>query len=684
MQGLFNGMNGVANNPGNVPSRQAFLGNAQTVVNGFQAIDQQLTTIANGVNGQINNSVTSINSYARQIAALNSSIKLASGTGTGTGTGTAGQQPNDLLDQRDQLINQVNRIVQTSTLQQSDGTVSVFIGNGQVLVMGSHALTLQAVPSSNDPGRLDIAYQSNGQNITLQQSDLQGGSLGAYLNFRDQSLEPARNALGRIATGLATSFNQQNQLGQDLKGALGGNLFNVAVPQVTPNANNTGTASVSGTIADVSGLTASDYQLKFDGTNYSMVRLSDKVVTNLGAGPLSPSAVVDGFTVNISSGAMAAGDRFLIRPTANGARDIALLTNDPAKIAVAAPINGSAALTNTGSGTIASGTVNPPPPATPDSAHPLTDLYLLQPVTITFNNPPTTYSLTSSNASIAADVASATPLTVGPTSVVTATSTNNMVVGAPVNGGGFPPGTTVGSITNGTTFVAQMPVGGATNPPAPVSGQTLQVGNYPYIPGGVSLSNATVAGSAVTVASTANLVVGAPVSGAGFPAGTTITSITNGTTFVTSAPANPAAATGQAIQVGNTFNGWVAQISGKPAAGDVFSVGQNSNATGDNRNALLMAGLQTQNLMANGTANLGALYSQLVGDVGSKAQEMGATSQAQNNMVAQMVTSQQSVSGVNLDEEAANLMRYQNAYQASAKAMQIATTMFDTLLSLGK
>jgi flagellar hook-associated protein 1 FlgK len=680
MQDLFNGMNGVSNNPGNVPSRQAFLGNAQTVVNGFQSINQQLSTIANGLNGQISNSVTSINSYARQIAALNTSIKLASGTGTAL----AGQQPNDLLDQRDQLINQVNQIVQTSTVPQPDGSVSVFIGNGQALVMGSRAMTLQAVPSSNDPGKLDIAYQSNGQNITLQQSDLQGGSLGAYLNFRDQSLDPARNALGRIAIGLATSFNQQNQLGQDLNGALGGNLFNAALPQVTPNAKNTGTASVSGTITDVSGLTASDYQLKFDGTNYSMVRLSDKAVTNLGAGPLTPSTAVDGFTVNISSGSMAAGDSFLIRPTANGARDIALLTNDPARIAAGTPVIGSAALTNTGSGTIASGTVNPPPPATPNPAHPLTDLYLLQPVTVTFNNPPITYSLTSSNASIAADVPSATPLTVGPTSVVTVTSTNNMMVGAPVNGGGFPPGTTVGSITNGTTFVAQMPVGGATNPPAPVSGQTLQVGNYPYISGGVSLSNATVAGSAVTVASTANLVVGAPVSGAGFPAGTTITSITNGTTFVTSAPAVPAAATGQPIQVGNTFNGWVAQISGAPAAGDVFSVGQNSNAAGDNRNALLMAGLQTQNLMANGTANLGALYSQLVGDVGSKAQEMGATSQAQNNMVAQMVTSQQSVSGVNLDEEAANLMRYQNAYQASAKAMQIATTMFDTLLSLGK
>ncbi|MGA7594628.1 MAG: flagellar hook-associated protein FlgK [Gallionella sp.] len=539
MQNLFNGMNGVANNPGDTPSRQAFLGSAQTVVNSFQTIDQQLTSIATGLNGQINDSVTNINSYARQIAALNSSIQLA------TSGGLAGQQPNDLLDQRDQLINQLNQIIQTSTVKQSDGSVSVFIGNGQALVMGNQSITLKAVPSASDPTKLDIAYQANTATITLQQSDLQGGSLGALLNFRDQSLEPARNALGRVAIGLAASFNQQNQLGQDLNGALGANLFNVAVPQVTPNANNTGTASVTGTITDVSGLTTSNYRLQYDGANYSMLRLSDNTVTNLGAGPLSPSAAVDGFTVSITSGAMAAGDSFVIRPTANGARDIALLTGDPASIAAAAPINGSAALANTGSGTISSGTVNPPPPVTPDPAHPLTDLNLQQPVSIAFNNPPTTYNVT---------------------------------------------GTGTGNPTN-----------------------------VPYTPGS-SIS----------------------------------------------------------------YNGWTVQLSGTPASGDVFNVATNTNAVGDNRNALLMAGMQTQNLMANGTASLGALYSQLVGDVGSKAQEIGATSQAQDNLVTQTVASQQSVSGVNLDEEAANLIQFQNAYQAAAKALQIATTMFDTLLSIGK
>jgi len=532
MQGFFDAMNGVANNPESVPSRQTLLGTAQATVNRFQSLDQQLTNIANGITGQISASVKDINTFAKQIAALNVSIKRFT-------AGGQGQLPNDLLDQRDQLINQLNQQIKTTVLQQSDGSASVFIGSGQPLVIGDQALSLQMVNSASDPSKTDIAYVANGRTVTLQQSSLQGGNLGAFLSFRDQSLEPARNALGRLALGLATSINRQNQLGQDLNGALGSDLFRTAVPVVAQGAKNTGTAVVSAAITSVGNLTASDYQLKFDGTNYAMVRLSDNNVTNLG--PTLPQTI-DGFTVNITAGAVA-GDTFLIKPTTNGARDMALLTTDPAKVAAGAPMRADAALTNLGAGSISNGVVNPPPSAIPDPAHPLTDLNLRQPVSITFNNPPTSYN-------------------------VTGTGTGN---------------------------------------PA----------NVPYTPGSDI-----------------------------------------------------------------SYNGWTVQITGTPAFGDVFNVASNVNGVGDNRNALLLAGMQTQNLMANGTANFGDIFSQLVGDVGAKTHELDVTSQAQNNIVIQTVAAQQAVSGVNLDEEAANLIRYQNAYQASAKAMQIANSMFAALLAI--
>lgn len=581
MQDFFSATNGVATNPESIPARQTMLGTAQFAVNRFRAIDQRLTDIADGLNGQVTRSVSTINNYAQQIAILNGNIKRAIANGQG-------QLPNDLLDQRDQVINQLNQEIKVSVQSQPDGTVNVSVGNGQTLVINERAMRLDATRSEKDPSRLDIVYRDGNNTTLLQQSGLQGGNLGAYLAFRDQSLEPARNALGRVALGLAIKFNEQNQMGLDLNGALGGNIFNVAVPRIENGINNTGTAVAFATISDVSQLTTSDYQLRFDGADYTLVRLSDNVMTNVGTAAAPPSDVtIDGFTFSLTAGSQK-GDTFLIRPTADGARDISVAISNPAKIAAAAPVRSNAALTNTGSGTISSPAVS--------SGLPL-NANLQQLVTLTFNTPPTTYS-TPIDASIAAD------------------------------------------------------------------------------------------GVTVTVASTANMVIGGPVTGGGFPAGTTITGITDATTFVASAAGTPGAGQIQAAYSytsGNnvSFNGWTAQISGEPAAGDVFTIEANTNAPGDNRNALLLAGLQTQNLMMNGTTNLQGAYGQLVGEVGAKTYELNVTSQAQISMTAQTVAAQQSVSGVNLDEEAANLMRYQRAYQAAAKAMQIANTMFDALLAIG-
>lgn len=525
MQSVFDATNALVNAPNSVAARQTVLSNAQTAVNSFQTINQSLTDMATTVTGQISGSVTLVNTYATQIATLNTSIKSALAAGNG-------QQPNDLLDQRDQLVSQLNKELKVTTQTQSDGSMNVFVGTGQALVVGEQAMSLQVLQNAGDPSKVDVAYLNNGKTTLLQQASLQGGNLGAYITFRDQNLQPAQNALGRVALGLATTINQQNQMGQDLNGALGGNLLNAAPPMVNPNAANTGAGSVSATISSVNALTASDYQLKFDGTNYTLTRLSDNTSTNLGtAAPLTQ--IVDGVSISATAG-MNAGDSFLIRPTANAARDIALLTTDPAKIAAAAPMLATASTTNLGTGTITPGSVNTPLPLNAN---------LQAPVTITFSNPPTSYTVTGAVPAVA--------------------------------------------------------------------------GTVPYV-------------------------------------------------------------AGQNI----SYNGWTTQISGAPAAGDTFTVKTNAGGTGDNRNALLMAGLQTQNLLANGTTSLTGAFSQIVSSVATKTNELTVTSKAQDAMVTQTVAAQQAISGVNLDEEAANLMQYQKAYQASAKAMQIANTMFDALLTL--
>lgn len=525
LQNFFSATNSMANNPSSIPARQAVLSNAQSVVDSFQSASQTLSSIASGLAGQISGSVQKINTYATQIAALNSNIAAAVASNNG-------QQPNALLDQRDQLISQLNQQVGVTTQLQPDGTVSVFVGSGQALVIGNQAMSMQVTQDPVNPGQVNVSYLNNGKTMPIQQSSLQGGSLGAYLAFQDQDLQSAQNQLGLVALGFATSINQQNQMGLDLNGALGANLLNAAPPAVSAGAANSGGASVSAVNTNVSAMTGSNYQLKYDGTNYTLTRLSDNTVTQLTSAQLTAGAVVDGVTITLS-GTMNAGDSFLIQPTVNAASAISMLTTDPTKLAAAAPMLASASSSNTGTGTITPGTVNTPLPLNAN---------LQATVTITF--------------------------------------------------------------TSATTYTVTGAVPAVT-------------GNQTYTPG-------------------------------------------------------------QNI----SYNGWTTQISGTPAAGDVFTVASNVGGTGDNRNALLMANLQTQNIMGNNTTTLEGTYANLVASVGSKTNSLTVTSTAQNSMVTQALSAQQAISGVNLDEEAANLLQYQRAYQASAKAMQIANTMFDALLTL--
>lgn len=536
LQDFFSAVSSVSTDPSSTPARQTLLSNAQILASRFQSMNQRLTDINNSVNNQVLNSVTTINGYAKQIAALNQNVVTATAQ-------AGGKPPNDLLDQRDHLVTQLNQEIKTNVVKQDDGSINLSIGNGQLLVVGAQAFSMQTTQSLNDPTKLEVAYGTTGGNIIrMQQSGIQGGSLGGLLNFRSQSLDAAQNSLGLVAMGLAGTFNQQHQLGQDLNGALGGNFFVQPVPVVNKNNANTGVAVVGVSVSSYSALTGSDYSLQFNGgTSYTLTRLSDNTVTSI---PGGLPQTVDGLTISVA-GAPAVNDSFLIRPTVNGALSIAVAITNTAKVAAAAPIRTNATLTNTGTGLISAGTVNAPPPVTPDPLHPLTDQNLQQPVTITF--------------------------------------------------------------TSATTF--------------DVTGTGL----------------------------------GLPAIGVAYTSGGNI-----------------------------SYNGWTAQLTGAPATGDTFTVGPNTNASSDNRNALLLGGLQTQNTLLGGTASYQGVFGQLVTQVGNKTRELQVTSTAQDTMLQQTIQAQQAVSGVNLDEEAANLLRYQRAYQAAGKAMQIASTMFDTLLSLGR
>ena len=525
LQDFFSGIQTLASNPSNISARQATLSSADALTGRFQSLAGQLNEISQGVNSQIQSSVNAINSYARQIAQLNDSI--------GKVQSAAGQPPNDLLDQRDQLVLDLNKQIKATVVKQGDGSYNVFIGNGQPLVVGTTASKLVSVASTSDPSKTVVAYQSgNGSTVPLSESGLAGGQLGGLVEFRGKTLEPAQNALGRVAIGLASTINAQHSLGQDLNGNLGGALFTLASPVVYANSGNASSASVTASISDAGALTTSDYRLQYDGSQYTLTRLSDNTATTFA--PAALPQTVDGVTINVST-TPATGDSFLIRPTVNGASGIGVAISDPALLAAAAPIRATAASGNTGSGAIGAGSVNTPPPPNAN---------LQQPVTITFTSA-TTYN-------------------------VTGTGTGN------------PTGLT-------------------------------------YTPG------------------------------------TTI-----------------------------SYNGWSTAISGTPAAGDSFTVASNTGGVGDSRNALLLGDLQTANTLGNGTTSYQGAYSQFVSQIGNKTRELEVTSSAAGNLLSQTTLSAQNESGVNLDEEAANLLRYQQAYQAAGKVMQIASQLFDVLLSIGQ
>ncbi|CAN5277807.1 flagellar hook-associated protein FlgK [soil metagenome] len=182
-------------------------------------------------------------------------------------------------------------------------------------------------------------------------------------------------------------------------------------------------------------------------------------------------------------------------------------------------------------------------------------------------------------------------------------------------------------------------------------------------------------------ASIGSIDVNGPTRDANLTAGVQLT-FTSGSAYSYTRPAPaPTSGTGTIGSDGAiTLNGWTMKLTGTPTAGDTFSVGSNLPGTGDNRNALALGKLAEKGIVDGAT--LASANSELVGDVGNQAASMNIASTANDRLLTQLQTDEQSISGVNLDEEASNLLRYQQAYQAAAKAISAAQTMFDTIISI--
>ena len=568
LQDFFSGVQQVASNPSLLPARQAMISSAQTLTERFKAIDTRLSEMNTEINGRISDAVAEINTFATLIADVNQRIVISEAS--------FGQPANDLLDQRDRLVGELNQLVKVSTTTNSDGTINVFIGSGQQLVIGGTAQQMTATPALADPSRTVVGLQLPTGAMELPEYLITGGELGGLIAFRADSLDRVANETGRLAASLSLTFNAQIGLGQDLLGRIAGeagfvgDLFSITpstVLPMQPNANNTGagdlTATFSAPVApqppDFSGnfyteQKASDYRIAFGqgAGDYTITRLRDnvQVTTGNGAGTVS----FDGIDLNISAVGNP-GDSFVLRPYAEMARNVSVnerIAADPRLIAAAAPVSVTPSIANTGTLRISQGLVG------------------------------VGYT--------------------APAAALTLTATQTDLQGVP---GGW-----TAIYSDGSE------VGGA--------------GDIPLTSGAATLT-------------------------------------------------------------GFTYDNMHFTVSGAaPAAGsDSFVIDRNTNGVQDGRNAMLFARLQTQNTIGGesgiegGRATFQSAYATLVADNGIRTREAKVQLDAQTSVLQQAQARRESLSGVNLDEEAANMLKYQRAYQASSKILEIGNKLFDTLLSLG-
>ncbi|GMW06292.1 MAG: hypothetical protein AMXMBFR8_10890 [Nevskiales bacterium] len=519
IQSFFDQVELLGRDPTSAASRQALLAQGDSLSGRFQQLGTQLERFGDEVDRRLADVTGRINAIAKSLATINETLaRGASGA-------------NDLLDQRDALLGELSRLIDANVLKQADGTTTVMIGNGQPLVLGINSAELTLAQDEFDPTRLQINIDFGAESRPISRV-VSGGELGGLLAFRSEALDPARRELGLLAATITNAFNEQHALGVDARGNLGGTFFSTLQPLAAASARNAGAATLTATVADATALQARDYELRFDGTAWSLADAgTGQPLTMTGTGSVADPFLFDGLALSVSAGA-ATNDRFLVRPVTDAASRVALSIADAGSIAAAAPVRTSRLLGNASDATIALGGISD-----------VTNPALQQPVQLRFESA-------------------------------------------------------------GTFRVYDGANNDLSGPLAYTSGADIN------------------------------------------------------------------------------FNGWTVRVSGSPATGDRFDVLPTPPGSADNGNALELARVARRGYLAGGQVSADDLSTRLVATVGTAAQRHSQDLQVQGALREQAQLDFDAIGGVNLDEEAANLLRYQQAYQAASKIIAVADELFQTLIGI--
>lgn len=568
LQKVFAALQTAAEDPANIPARQLALSEAEGLAKRFNTVYDRLYEQNAFINKQLSAVTDQVNQLAGSIAGYNEAIAVAASNG---------QQPNDLLDAREEAVRKLSTFIGVTVVPQDDNSYNLFVGSGQPLVVGSQASRLEVVPGLSDPLRSEVQFVSGNsrQGIT---SLITGGEMGGLIRYREDVLDTTLNAVGRLALSVTDQVNRQLGQGLDLNGQFGNGLFRelndpllIGQRSLARVGNSDTTANLNVLIEDTTQLTTSDYEVEFtNATDYTVRRVSDG--TSYGPFDITvvPAAEFDGISLNVASGTFAAGDRFRVMPTRNAGEYIRADMKRPEELAFAAPLKSQTSPANIGTGVISQPTLQ-------------TEIDIYDPVAQT---------------DLETSLRNAPPL--------------RIVMGA---GGGATQGYDVVDI-NGNVIDTGVIVPGQNN----------------------SLT--------ITVPATAG------------------------------PPAVPA-----------PFD-YEVTISGRPQEGDNFSVSFNTDGVSDNRNALKLIDLQNRttigiNPLAPATtgSSFTDAYGDLVERVGTLTSQARVDGEATGAILKQATDNRDSISAVNLDEEAAKLIQFEQYYQASAQIIQVARSLFDTLIN---
>ncbi|MDH5408357.1 MAG: flagellar hook-associated protein FlgK [Gammaproteobacteria bacterium] len=580
IQDFFSAVNGVVNNPSSTSSRQVMLGAARSLTDRFQYLDERFEVIRTAANKNMKTLVVEINEIAESIAQTNRRIVTASEIG--------GNPPNDLLDQRDKLLQDLSEKVGIRVSYQEDGTMNVYVGNGQLLVVGQRAARLDVEGTPADPRQMDIMYLGPDSKTVITRFT-SGGKLGGLLDFQKSILDRAQNELGRIAIGISKAFNDQHKLGMDVHSELGGSFFTETEklsPQVLPNKKNKGEAVVSAQITKIDNLTASEYELSYFDGNYRLLRRdNNKLIAEFDSFPQDFSD--EGFSLDIKNGPPENLDTFIIRPTRLGAKRIGVKIDDVNKIAASSPVRVEASIDNIGSGKIKMGEV-----------------------------------LDTSTPSFTLNKGTMTP----PFAIRFVDSEHFEIL----DNTGMPIPITKLALPEESKLLKSK------------DGRELYDDDHEYKH---EDDDTSVPGVETRIKYDSE----------------------NGINiFPTPDGLDP---------------GFRVVMTGEPVAGDTFRVEYNEDGTTDNQNAVALSMLQEKAVLENGTSSFSDVYADLITRIGTKTHELEINKKAQKLLLQHVVDKRESISGVNMDEEAANLVRYQKLFQANAQIIAVSQKMLDVLMA---